>query len=81
MHVWFTMGEDEKGVLTGLRPIVARVCGTHRQGVYAQAGDWLLVRGLCAEGVQRMLGRVPEPNKPMKVDLQVVPVEATVTKA
>ena len=34
VRVWLTMAEDRKGVLTGQRPIIARVQGTRRQGVY-----------------------------------------------
>ena len=76
VRVWLTMAEDRKGVLTGQPPIIARVQGTRRQGVYPQPGDWLLVRGLCEEGVTRVLGYLPVANEPVAVELEMRPSEA-----
>ena len=73
MRAWLTMGEDGKGVLTGRPPIITRVMGTRRKGVYPQPGDWLLVRGLCLEGVKRCLGHVPRVNEPVEVELTLAP--------
>jgi len=73
MRAWLTMGEDGKGVLTGRPPVVTRVMGTRRKGVYPQPGDWLLVRGLCLEGVKRCLGHVPRVNEPIEVELTLAP--------
>jgi hypothetical protein len=78
MRVWLTVGEDGKGVLTGEYPVIARIRGTRRHGVYAQPGDWLLVRSLCLEGVEMTLGYVPATNEPVRVDLQILPISAEV---
>ena len=68
-HVTFylTVGGDGKAVMTGLEPVVRRIMGTERLGVYCRPGDWLLVRNLCREWVERTLGRLPPVGKPVKL--------------
>jgi hypothetical protein len=78
MRVWLTIGEDGKGVLTGEYPVIARIRGTRRHGIYAEPGDWLLVRNLCLEGVEMTLGYVPATNEPVQVELQILPAAAGV---
>lgn len=64
---YLTIGGDGKGVMTGLQPVVRRVMGTERLGIYCRPGDWLLVRNLCREWVERMLGVLPPVGQPVKL--------------
>ena len=72
---YLTVGDDGKAVMTGLQPVLRRVMGTERQGVYCRPGDWLLVRNLCREWVGRMLGVMPPVGKPIKVKATMEIVE------
>ena len=73
MRCWLTMGDDGKGVLTHRRPIIERVEGTNRRGVYARAGDMVLLRALCPESIMAVLGHLPDTCEPECVFVSLVP--------
>jgi len=71
LTLYLTVGGDGKAVITGLRPVLRRVTGTERLGVYCRPGDWLLIRNLCSEWVEKALGVAPPAGKPLKLGIDV----------
>ena len=72
---YLTVGGDGKAVITGLRPVLRRVTGTERLGVYCRPGDWLLIRNLCSEWVEKALGAAPPAGKTLKLGVDVEVIE------
>lgn len=69
VELYLTLGEDGKAVMTGHKPVMRRVLGTNRVGIYCHPGDWLLVRNLCPEWVEKGLGLLPPMNEPLRCRL------------
>ena len=71
IDLFLTIGEDGKGVLTFRRPIITQVLGTGRKGVYVQPGDPVLLRELCSEWVEKVLGFLPPVNSPIRCSVAI----------
>jgi hypothetical protein len=74
VSVYITVGDDGKAVLSGREPIVSRVMGTKRRGLYPRPGEWLWVPGQCLEGIDHIMGFVPPPCDPVACTLSVTPL-------
>ena len=74
VRVFVTVGDDGKAVLSTREPIVRRVTGTKRRGLYCQPGDWMWIPGQCMEGINYMLGFTPAPCDPILCTMTIVPL-------
>jgi hypothetical protein len=70
MKLWLTQCHDGKCVLTGFKPVIARVRGPNHMDVYEVIGEPMTVKGLCPFGVTAIFGSVPEPLTPREVEIE-----------
>ena len=71
MKVYLTVGEDGKAAVSDRLPIMHRVAGTERTGLYPPPGSMVWVPGQCLEAVAWLLEEVPPVNEPVALTLSL----------
>ncbi len=78
MRIYVTVGMDGKAVVSGRKPVSARVPGTDRLGLYPRVecgvGDPLWIPGQCLEGIEWLLGFVPAVGESVGCELTLRPI-------
>ena len=69
MKLWLTQVDGGRFLLTVLEPIIARIRGTERFDAFERVGEPIAVRYLCAPGILALMGRLPPPLTPTKIEL------------
>ncbi|MFO7959007.1 MAG: hypothetical protein R6X33_18125 [Candidatus Brocadiia bacterium] len=75
VECWLTLGDDDKAVISSMPPVIRRVVGTRRRGLYPEPGEWLWLPGLCLEGIEHVFGGLPAACRPTPCRLSLEPLE------
>lgn len=74
VECWLTLGDDDKAVISSMPPVIRRVVGTGRRGLYPEPGEWLWLPGLCLKGIEYVFGSLPAARRPTPCRLSIQPL-------
>lgn len=58
VKLWLTKGFDNRYLLTYFKPLIERIYGTKKKGVYLKTGEPVGVMGLCEDGIKMLLPKL-----------------------
>ena len=69
MKLWLTRCHGGRCIVTYHKPIIQRIFGTRNFDAFEHPGEPVGVRHLCEGGIESLLGHVPEPLTPVRIEL------------
>jgi hypothetical protein len=69
MKLWLTRCHGGRYMVTNHQPIIQRITGTRDLDAFESPGEPVGVRHLCEGGIESLLGHVPEPLTPVRIEL------------
>lgn len=69
MKLWLTQCDGGRFILTVFRPKIARIRGTERLDAFESIGEPIAVRYLCQPGILSLMGKLPPPLTPTRIEL------------
>jgi hypothetical protein len=69
MKLWLTQCHGGRCLMTVLKPTIASIRGTEHLDAFEQVGEPIAVRYLCEGGIKALLGTMPEPLTPTRIEL------------
>ncbi len=73
VDVYATLGDDGRATLSERPPVVSRIAGCRRRGLYPVPRSWLWVHGQPMAVLERLLGALPPVCQPVPCRLHLRP--------